>query len=261
LADCGSRRHAPGISIARVFREMFETLANRSFVSTFLTAMFANVAVGLVSALSVYFSTYFWGFAPEQIGFITLAIFVSALVGALLAPFVTRTLGKKRGAIVIGLIGLFVSPFAILLRMLGVLPGGGDTLSFWVVFVQGQIDVALVVCFQILIASMIADLVEQSELKTGRRSEGVFFAANTFIQKVTTGAGLMVATLVLAMAQFPAGADPSQVPESALISLGLYYLPVLVLLRLAMLGVLCTYSLDRAAHEANLRKLAEQPHS
>ena len=41
-------------------------------------------------------------------------------------------------------------------------------------------DVGLIICFQVLSYSMIADLVEQSEIKTGRRSEGVFAAATAF---------------------------------------------------------------------------------
>ncbi|MDP3740395.1 MAG: MFS transporter [Hyphomonadaceae bacterium] len=245
------------LKLSDVFREMFETLANRSFLSIFVAALFANVAVGLGSALSVYFSTYFWGFTPIQIGFITLAIFVSALIGASLAPVLTRTLGKKRGAIVIGLAGLAISPAAILLRLLGIIEGGGDDLTFWVVMIQGQIYVVTVVCFQVLMASMIADLVEQSELKTGRRSEGVFFAANTFIQKMTTGVGVMAATLVLALANFPAGADPSQVSNDVLQSLGWNYLPAMLLLHLATVGSLLTYSLSRQAHEENLRKLEQ----
>jgi glycoside/pentoside/hexuronide:cation symporter, GPH family len=240
-----------------VFREIFETLANRSFLSIFIAAMFANVAVGLGAALSVYFSTYFWGFTPIQIGFITLAIFVSALIGASLAPVLTRTLGKKRGAITIGLAGLAISPAAILLRLLGVIEGGGDDLTFWVVMIQGQLYVVTVVCFQVLMASMIADLVEQSELKTGRRSEGVFFAANTFIQKMTTGVGVMAATLVLALAHFPTGADPSQVTGDVLQSLGWNYLPAMLLLHLATVASLLTYSLSRSAHEENLRKLGQ----
>jgi Na+/melibiose symporter-like transporter len=245
----------PSITLPTVFREMFETLANRSFLSIFIAAMFANVAVGLGSALSVYFSTYFWGFTPLQIGFITLAVFLSALIGAALAPILTRSLGKKRGAIVIGIAGLVISPSVILLRLLGVLLGGDDV-TFWAVLIQGQLYVASVVCFQVLMASMIADLVEQSELKTGRRSEGVFFAANTFIQKMTTGVGVMAATLVLALAHFPAGADPSQVPESVLQSLGWNYLPAMLLLHVATIAAILTYSLSRQTHDENLRKLA-----
>jgi len=246
----------PRITLPAVFREMFETLSNRSFLSIFIAAMFANVAVGLGSALSVYFSTYFWGFTPLQIGFITLAVFLSALIGAALAPILTRSLGKKRGAIVIGIAALIISPSVILLRLFGVLSDGSDSFTFWAVLIQGQLYVASVVCFQVLMASMIADLVEQSELKTGRRSEGVFFAANTFIQKMTTGVGVMAATLVLALAHFPAGADPSQVPESVLQSLGWNYLPAMLLLHVATIAAILTYSLSRQTHEENLRKLA-----
>ena len=247
----------PHFTLGMVAKEIFDTLANRSFLSIFLTAMFAFVASGLVSALSVYFTTYFWGFTSQQIGLITLVIFVSALAGASLAPFVTRKLGKKRGAITVGIASMLISPLAILLRLAGVLSDGSDPLTFWTVLIIGQIDVAMVVCVQILLASMISDLVENSELKTGRRSEGVFFAANTFIQKMTTGLGLMIATVVLTLAQFPAGADPSEVSADTLASLGWHYLPILLLLRLAMTGCMFLYSLDRHSHEANLRKLAE----
>ena len=245
------------MSLGIVFREMFETLANRSFFAVFATALFANVAAGLGAALSVYMTTYFWGFRPDQIGFITLAIFISAALGAALAPVVTRRWGKRHAALIIGGVGLVVSPFAILLRLTGVVAPGTDA-AYWIVFAQGQIDVVLVVCFQVLIASMIADLVEQSELKTGRRSEGVFFAANTFIQKMTTGLGVMAATLVLALANFPAGATPDQVPQNVLLALGWWYLPAIMGLRLAMLGVIFLYRLDRKDHEENLRKLGER---
>ncbi len=242
-------------SLAAALSEIWQTLANKSFVSVFLTAMFAFVAAGLGSALSVYFSTYFWGFTPQQIGGITLAIFLSALVGAALGPVITKRWGKKKGAIIVGTASLIVAPVAILLRLLGVISNGADPVTFWIVFLQGQVDVALIVCFQVLLASMISDLVEQSELKTGRRSEGLYFGANTFIQKMTSGLGLMTATVVLALARFPAGATPDQVSEATLQSLGWIYLPVMLLLRLAMMLTIFLYSIDRKSHEENLQKL------
>ena len=100
-----------------------------------------------------------------------------------------------------------------------------------------------------------ADLVEQGEVKTGRRSEGVFFAANTFIMKVTTGIGVMAATVVLALAHFPEGVAPDQVPDSALITLGWWYLPAVSLMRLLMILSILPYAVDRKKHEENLQKL------
>jgi Na+/melibiose symporter-like transporter len=245
------------LTLAVILREIAETLANKSFFALFLSTIFAYVAAGLATALSVYFSTYFWGFSNQQIGGLTLAVFVSAFAGAALAPLATRWLGKKRGAILIGTAGLVISPLAVLLHLVGVLSNGRDPGTFWTVLVLGQLDVALTVCFQALAASMIADLVEQSELKTGRRSEGVFFAANTFIQKMVSGVGVMAAALVLTLARFPANAAPAQVTDDVLQRLGWYYIPAMVLLRLAMLASLTLYSLNRATHEDNLRKLAE----
>jgi Na+/melibiose symporter-like transporter len=245
------------LTLIVILREIVETLANKSFLALFLATIFGFVAAGLASALSVYFSTYFWGFTGQQIGGITLAVFISALVGAMAAPLATRLMGKKRGAMLIGVAGLVVSPLAVLLHLVGVLSNGSDPGTFWAVFLLGQIDVALTVCFQALTASMIADLVEQSELKTGRRSEGVFFAANTFIQKMVSGGGVMAAALVLTLAHFPANATPAAVTDDVLQRLGWWYIPAMALLRLAMLASLTLYSLNRSTHEDNLRKLAE----
>src|SRR3546814_14334379 len=52
----------------------------------------------------------------------------------------------------------------------------------------------------ILGASMMADVVEESEARTGRRSEGVFFAGSFFVQKCTSGIGIFCAGLMLQFA-------------------------------------------------------------
>ncbi|MBV9542350.1 MAG: MFS transporter, partial [Alphaproteobacteria bacterium] len=104
----------------------------------------------------------------------------------------------------------------------------------------------------------LADLVEQAELKTGRRSEGIFFAASAFIRKVVGGVGLIVATMVLTFAGLKAGADPTQVPPDAVWRLGAFYVPTILSLWLAMLAVMGFYALSRDGHEENLRRLAER---
>jgi Na+/melibiose symporter-like transporter len=220
--------------------------------------MFGAIAAGMAAALAFYLSTFFWGFTPLQIGLQTIAIFLSAVIGAALAPVVTRTLGKKHGAMIVGLIAFVGAPLPIVLRLADLLPEGPTPFVFWFVLVTGTIDVGLIICFQILAASMMSDLVEQAELKTGRRSEGIFFAASTFINKMVAGLGVMAATFVLTLAQFPAGADPSQVPPDAIWRLGAYYVPSILVLWLSMMAAISTYRLDRAGHEENLRRLAER---
>jgi Na+/melibiose symporter-like transporter len=104
---------------------------------------------------------------------------------------------------------------------------------------------------------MMADLVEQAEIKTGRRSEGIFFAASAFIRKVVGGLGLTAATFVLTLAGLKAGADPSQVSHETVMRLGMFYVPAILTLWMIMLAIMSTYSITRDGHEANLRTLAE----
>jgi Na+/melibiose symporter-like transporter len=244
------------ITVGTVFREMFETLANRSFAALFGAAMLGAIATGLSASLSFYFSAYFWGFSPPEIGLITASVFISAIIGAVMAPIATRTVGKKRGAIIIGLIAGLILPAPIILRLFGLLPPNGDPSLFWMMLFVTMIDVGLIICFQILSSAMLADLVEQAELKTSRRSEGVFFAAATFIRKSVQGLGVIAASFVLTLAAFPTGASPDQVPEASLWQLGAWYVPSILVLWLLMIAVISTYKLSRADHEENLRLLA-----
>jgi Na+/melibiose symporter-like transporter len=187
-----------------------------------------------------------------------MSVFLSAAIGGAMSPVVSRTLGKQRGAVVIGLLAGIVLPLPIILRLFGLLPPNGDPAIFWIVFFVTMIDVGLIICFQALTASMLADLVEQAEVRTGRRNEGIFFAANTFIRKAVQGLGVMAASFVLTLAQFPKGANPSQVPESSLWQLGATYVPAIWLVWALMIFAVSRYRLSRAGHEANLATLAER---
>jgi Na+/melibiose symporter-like transporter len=244
------------ITTLTVFREIFETMANRSFMALFVAALLGSLATGLAAALSFYFYTYFWEFTSIETGLITMGVFIAAVIGFVLAPSVTRRVGKRRGAMVIGLIAFVGAPLPIVLRLVDVLPENGTPFVFWFVFIAGAIDLGLIICFQILYTSMMADLVEHSELATGRRSEGVIFAAITFIRKAVQGFGLMFASFVLHWAKFPAGAGVGQVSDDAVWRLGAYYVPTILAIWLLMMAVISLYRLDRAAHEKNLRELA-----
>jgi GPH family glycoside/pentoside/hexuronide:cation symporter len=244
------------LTIGKIFREIFETLSNRSFIVLFIATALGTVAAGLAAPLAFYWLTYFWHFTAQQSGFVTMGVFASAFIGAGIAPVVTRRLGKKRGAIIIGLIAFLGQPTPIVLRLMGVLPDNGSPLIFWFIFFSTMFDTALIICYQILSYSMIADLVEQSEIKTGRRSEGVFASAITFTEKVVNGLGLMMAGFVLTLAGIKTGADASHVTHQALWRLGAIYVPTILTLWLAMVAVIGAYAITRDTHQQNLRTLA-----
>jgi Na+/melibiose symporter-like transporter len=103
---------------------------------------------------------------------------------------------------------------------------------------------------------MIADVVEDAELKTGRRQEGLFFAAIAFAAKATTGLGIFASGLIVGAIHFPTGAKPGTVEPEIVRNLGQVYIPVQIVLYGTATALLLGYGISRASHAQTLRKLA-----
>jgi Na+/melibiose symporter-like transporter len=214
------------------------------------------MAAGLSTSLNIYFNTYFWELRPEQIGILTLGPFLSSTVALIAAPWLSRRLGKKRAALLIYGLAIALAPVPILGRLLGLMPANGSPALLPMLLVFGIVEVTLIVTASILMSSMVADTVEDSQLKTGRRSEGVFFAARSFIQKSVHGIGVLTATLVLSAIEFPRDAKPGEVDPAVVAKLGWIYAPALVAVYLMSLLFIAAYRISRATHLANLERLA-----
>ena len=244
-------------SVGRIFREMLQTLSEKSFIALFLATMLFAIASGLSAALAFLMLNYFWGFSEYQIFIWTCSVFISALLGFVLAPWATRRLGKKRATILLGVLAFTIQPMPVLLRLAGLMPENGDPLLFPLVLGVNVIDLAIIIAVQVVSFSMIADLVESNELRTGRRSEGVYYAAVTFTRKTTQGLGVLAAGLILSFVNFPEGAEPGSVAADTLWNLGALYAPAILAVYLAALLCIARYRIDRNAHEENLRRLAQ----
>ena len=249
------------ISLKRIFTEIRQTLSNKSFFAVFMAAIFGSIAAGLSAGLSFYINGYFWNFSTDQIAGLAVSIVISAFIALFIAPVISKKLGKKRGVITLGILAFTIAPAPVALRLLGVMPENGDPLLYPIVLIVTIVDLALIITTQILTQSMIADLVEDGELRTQRRSEGVFFAAITFTRKAVQGFGVMAAATVLAVVQFPKGVAPGQVPEEVLYQLGAFYAPSIFVIWMLMIASLRFYGIDRDKHEENLRTLASQKES
>ena len=247
-----------GFSLTRLFGEVFETLSSRSFAALFFATLFANTASGVSGALTFYIYGYFWGFSTGETSAIVASVFISAILANFLAPAIAKRVGKKRAAIYVGMSAFTLAPAPVALRLFGLMPANGDPILFPLIFCIVVVDLGLIISVQILMQSMIADLVEDAEIKTERRNEGIFFAAISFTRKAVEGIGILVASAILALIAFPVGVPPSEVPDEALFRLGAFYAPTLFTLWMIMLGCLSLYRIDRAQHEANLRMLAER---
>ncbi|MEM7329202.1 MAG: MFS transporter [Pseudomonadota bacterium] len=243
------------ITLRRIFSEIGESLSNKSFQGLFLAALFGFMAAGVAASLNYYINGFYWEFTTTQTSYLTMSVFISAALALVLAPLVAKRLGKKRGAIIVGAIAFSIAPMPVLLRLLGVMPPNGSDLLFQIILCVTIFDIALIIAYQIMSASMIADIVEENEVKTGRRSEGIYFAGISFMRKLARGSGLFLASIVLAAADLSRNIQPGEVPADTLSLLGAGYAFGLLALWGTAIAFLFRYRISREDHEANLAAL------
>jgi Na+/melibiose symporter-like transporter len=241
--------------LGAIVRQIGVTLSNRNFLSLFMAGLFAAVGAGVATNFDTYINTHFWEFTPEQVSWIVLALFLSAGLAANLSPLVTRRFDKKATAIGIYAVSIVWGAAPIVLRLLGWFPENHTPWLFPIMVVHTILSVTLIIMFGIVQSSMLADVVEDSEISTGRREEGLFFAARTFAAKATSGVGTLFAGIALDLIAFPRGAAPGTVPDEAVFNLGLIYGPMLMVFYLLALGAMCFYRISRRGHGDNLRTL------
>jgi Na+/melibiose symporter-like transporter len=245
-------------SVRRIARELRETLSNRSFFALFGFGLFAAMAAGLAAAMNVYLNTFFWELAAAQISLVVFSSFFSAGLAFAFTPRAAVWLGKRKAAISIAVAAALFAPVPVVLRLLGWMPLNHSPELLPLLVAYNVLEVCLVIMASTLVSAMMADVVEQSELATGRRSEGTFFAARSFIQKSLTGLGLVLATVLLTSVDFPADAVPGEVAAATLHKLGLGYAPLVTGLYGVAIACLLGYRINRADHEQNLELLAAE---
>ena len=265
LSSLGTHKYIPQLRkppqdryppAAVLLRQTLETVKEPSFRALFASALFGALATGVSASMSIYINTFYWELDNRQIAAITSTLFGSALVALLLAPWVSKVLGKKPAAITIGMLSALLAPLPVLLRALDMFPDNGSNELFYSLMFYQFLEVTLIITTAILIDSMIADVVEQSQLQTGRRSEGVFFSARSFIRKSVSGVGVLMATTLLAVIDFPKDAQPGAVAAATISKLGLFYAPTVFVMYMLAITAIFAYRISRETHERNVRTLA-----
>ena len=97
--------------------------------------------------------------------------------------------------------------------------------------------------------SALADIADEQELATGRRQEGVFYAARSFFAKASSGLGHLLAGIAIDFIDFPVGSAPGTVPEETLFQLGLLDGPIAIIPGIIAIGFYLQYNLSRKRHK------------
>ena len=250
-----------GGMVVRMFREIGEALQNRSFAWLFSGVLIVFMMVGVDSALNLHMNTYFWELSSTG----NTLFFAASPLGIMLGAFVAGKLNRmfdKKPSIVFGTAWWALCQIVpVVLRLVGWFPENGtDALLYTLVIVKFLQGVGVVQAL-ITFGSMVADIVDEHELKTGKRQEGIFFASVSFSGKFTTGIGNVVGGIALDLISWPRGVHiqtAADVPPETVAWLGLVYGPIVSGFAIVCLYCYSRHRLDRHRHAEIVKELAER---
>ena len=272
VTSLGTHKHIPELiepperkhsGLKEVFLEVKETLsANRSYMFLFFSGLLAALAGGIEAALSVYFDMHFWGLNTSEMLTRGLCLYLAPIIAIFAAPLLTDRLGKKKTVMYVWAFQILFAALPFTLRYLdltqgtSLFPTNDSEYLLITLCIHVVINVSCAIIVFATLASMLMDLVEEIQLKTGRREEGVLFSARSFADKAVSGFGLTFSGVILSLISFPSGTVireelGGQVPSEVLASLALWYIPICIVAYGSALILVSGYTLTRGKQEEN----------
>jgi len=249
--------------LLQLVRDLRAALRNRSFRGLFFGLLATAVMIGVDNSLSLHMNSFFWELTSEQ----NMPFFIASPVGLLVGVLLTHKLGilfDKKPLILWGTAGWLACQITpVMLRFLDHFPANGSAELVWVLvsfkFLQGMILAQIIVPFN----SMVADIVDEHQLETGERNEGIFFGAVGFSGKATTGLGSFASGVALDLISWPKGSTirtASDVPAETIAALGWVYGPSIAIFGVVSIWFYSHHSLSRSRHreiQAELQRLQQ----
>ena len=266
ISASGTHRHIPHFAVpekrkrsaAQFAREMIATLWHGPFIALMMAALLLYVAIGVLSTLAIYFNTYFWNLDNNEVADLSIVVIFAPFIAWGASTPLSRRFGKKAVALALFIGGLVFYSLPFALRLGNLFPANGSAALLPALLGFTLITTTFYIGCTIMLASMLADVVEDSQLRTGRRSEGLFFSFNSLVQKAVSGVGVFVAGFLLSLVHFPQTASPATLDPAIPHRLVLVYLPTVFVLFVVAFVCLTFYRIDRATHEENIKRLGEK---
>jgi GPH family glycoside/pentoside/hexuronide:cation symporter len=223
------------------------TFSNRAFVM--LTCMYLAcwTATCVIAAMLIYFASYYLR-VPEQANYFVLVAQSSAVVSVPLCVLLAKIWDKPRAFLVgigfwcVVLIGFFS------------IPKSAIGLAYVCAFLCGPgIATAAVIPW-----SMLPDVIEEEQKRTGERREGAYYAFVSFFQKLGTGAALWGIGMALAASGYVTPGLENQFPvqpASALATIRFIMGPATIVLLLISLPFAWRYPITREGHLRSVERI------
>ncbi len=242
----------PPFSITGAFSEITDAFKEKAFLVFAAGGLAAYIGQGMNFSVTQYVNNYVWKFSELAFqlypGVLALSVFfMFALVGPLHKRF-----GKPHsaaGAAIVGMVFYYI-PYVLFLS--GLWPETGTTTS--TAMVLGLLVIANTASVVSIISatSMVAEIVEAYEERTGKRAEGTFYSGNWLVQKCATAGGILATSLIVQSLGIEQGTPQEEVADAAVTQLALIYLIAGAVLALIAAFWLARFPITREQHEARI---------
>ncbi|WP_082897019.1 MFS transporter [Thalassotalea crassostreae] len=246
------------VDFKRSFKAFFEALKLAPFRAVFTVQVLSMIAGGAGTTFLLYTGSYFFALSTAEISVLTLTIVVGLIPATIIAPVLSKKIDKMPSLVWCLLLATLVSFSPIILRLFNIMPENGSALIMPILFSTYVVGYSLFIAGGIVIGSMLADVADLHETNTGKRQEGLFFAANSFAQKAAYGVGALIAGIGLDVIAFPKQVAPSMVSADDLFNLGLIAGPLPMAIYLIAVFFATKYDLNKDKHTQICAVLSEQ---
>ena len=237
-------------SLRQLFSEIAQCMSNRNYRMLLLGLICLSATTGTRETVSTYASLFFWELPESKIRVFGLASPPAYIVAFILAVRLHRKFDKKNSILGALIVLCLATGLPVTTRFLGIAPPNGSSALIGMLFVAVFTFYLAVAVLTISVLSALADVADEHELNTGKRQEGVFFAARTLFAKLSSGLGHVIAGVGLDLIHFPTGAKPGQVPQDVVMNLGILDGPVAAIPALVSIVFYAAYRIDRDRHKA-----------
>ena len=227
------------------FKEVAMMFRMKSYSTIILYTMVLYIGIGVGTVFTTYFMEYYFQFTETQMALLPIASGIGGILALLLASILGEKFDKKRAVLysTIAFSILFSLPYN--LRLLGMFPENGEASLILIYFVCILFAYMFLWIVLSIVGSMMADVVDEFELKTNNRNEGLFFSSMSFAYKCTVGLGYFIAGVLLEIIAFPKQVGVEDVPIKAIEGLGFIGGPVLMSTYLIAIIFLIAYPINK----------------
>ena len=234
-----------GNTIAGFFTDMKEIVSDRYPRFVFIFIVVITIGIALVSSLQMYLYEHFMRFGGVEKSVAHGGTMVGFGLGALAASFLARRLEKKGAVLFAGLLSVGCNFILAALFLPTVLaPGQSVVVASWTIpyafliftLFHGVYWMGNGIMFPTA-TSMIADVSEINEIRTGINKDGAYAAVFSFAQKCAISISVLLSGYALTLIGFEPGKEVVQAPETLwrLCAVTLLAGPIISLLSLGLI--------------------------